>query len=196
MRSIKLHHTHAASCCSCCVWIFLGHVGHEGLGGEDHAGDGNGVLESASRYLGWVEDTSVDHVFVDILAGVVAFANWQGLDVFADDAAFYAGVFSDLAHWRFEGFLDDVDTCLCVCFAHVDGFKGWQNVEEGGAAAGDDAFFNCSLGCREGVFDAMFLFGELGLGGCANLENGYAAQASLARRSDIFRGRNRWWFLR
>ena len=47
--------------------------------------------------------------------------------------------------------------------------------DEGGATAGDDAFFNGRTGRVEGVFDAGFLFLHLGFGGGTDVDDGHTA---------------------
>ena len=47
--------------------------------------------------------------------------------------------------------------------------------DQGGAAAGDDAFFDGRTGRRQRVFDAVLLLLELHLGGRADLDDGDAA---------------------
>ena len=50
-----------------------------------------------------------------------------------------------------------------------------QGVDEGDAAAGDDALFDGRAGGREGVLDAVLLLLQLDLGGGADLDDGDAA---------------------
>ena len=44
--------------------VLLGHIGDEHIGGEDHRGDGSGVLERAAHNLDRVNNASLDHVGV------------------------------------------------------------------------------------------------------------------------------------
>ena len=53
--------------------------------------------------------------------------------------------------------------------------QGGHGVDQGHAAAGDDAFFNRRAGGGKGIFHAVLLFLQLGLGGCANADDGNAA---------------------
>src|SRR6185437_1547706 len=49
-----------------------------------------------------------------------------------------------------------------------------DGANQGYAAARDNAFLDCSAGCVESVFNASLLLLQLGLSGCANLDDGNA----------------------
>jgi hypothetical protein len=51
--------------------------------------------------------------------------------------------------------------------------------DECDAAAGDDAFLDCCTGCVQGVFNAGFLFLNLRLGGCTDVDDCDAAGGEL-----------------
>ena len=85
------------------------------------------------------------------------------------------GVLSDLAQRHFEGFADDVHADLGIFIVHFQLEQVRDGVDQGHATARHDAFFNRSTRGREGVFDAVLLFFQLGLGGCAHTDDGYAA---------------------
>jgi hypothetical protein len=57
----------------------------------------------------------------------------------------------------------------------LDFFQGGQAADQSHAAAGNDAFFNGRAGGVEGVFDAGFLLFHFGFGGCADVDDGHAA---------------------
>ena len=56
------------------------------------------------------------------------------------------------------------------CIGH-----GHLSTKQGDAAAGDDAFLDGGFGGGHGIFDAVLLFLELDLGGCADLQDRNAA---------------------
>ncbi len=82
-----------------------------------------------------------------------------------------------LAIWRsrlFQSAPDDVDADLLVA-VEVQIVQKRDELDEGRAAAGDDAFFDRRTGGRQRIFDAMLLLFQLSLGGRADLDDGDAA---------------------
>ena len=74
----------------------LGQVGLEGLGGQDHGGDGRGVLERAAADLGRVDDAVFDHVAEGVVRGVVAVVDALALaDLVEDDRTLNTSVGRD-----------------------------------------------------------------------------------------------------
>ena len=55
-------------------------------------------------------------------------------------------------------------------------FEGLHGTDVGYAAARDDTFLNGSARCGQRVVHAVFLLFHLHLGGCADVEHGYAAR--------------------
>ena len=67
-----LHHTtHAWGSTHRHSRLLLGLVADETLGGEEHAGDRSGVLQSHTGHLGRVDDSSLAQILVDIGTGIV-----------------------------------------------------------------------------------------------------------------------------
>ena len=85
-----------------------------------------------------------------------------------------AGVVGDLAGRGLEGLADDVDADLGIA-TELDLVEGRDGLQEGRAAAGDEAFLDGRTGRREGILDAVLLLLELDLGGRADLDDGDAA---------------------
>ena len=94
-----------------------------------------------------------------------------------DDRAVHAGVLGDLAQGLLEGALDDLEADLLVVARTWTGrpSRAPGRLDEGDAAAGDDAFLDGGAGCREGVLDAVLLLLHLDLGGRADVDHGHAA---------------------
>jgi hypothetical protein len=73
--------------------------------------------------------------------------------------------------------VDSAGTSGLVTFECRDGvLQCGAGTEKGGAATGDNTFFDGCTCCTEGIFDAVLLFLELDLGGCADLDHGNAAR--------------------
>ena len=155
----------------------LGDVGDERLRGEDHGGDGGGVLEGAAGDLYGVDDAALDHVAVDVVHGVVAelrvVALAHGVD---DDGAFDAGVLGDLDEGLFEDALEELDAGTHVTFeGRGQGVEDGLTADEADATAGDDAFLDGAAGGGQGVLYAQLLLLALDLGGGADFEDGDTA---------------------
>jgi hypothetical protein len=67
------------------------------LGGEQHAGDGSGVLQGHAGHLGGVDHACGKQVLVLLGAGVEAEVGLAVAHFLHHDAAFHAGVGHDLA---------------------------------------------------------------------------------------------------
>ncbi len=84
-----------------------------------------------------------------------------------------AGVVGDLAGGGLEGLAHDVDADLGVAL-ELDLVERRDGLQEGGAAAGDEALLDGRAGRRERILDAVLLLLELDLGGRADLDDGDA----------------------
>ena len=102
-------------------------------------------------------------------------AGRKALDLLNDDGAFVTGVACDGAQGSLEGLADGVDAHDLVGVVGLNGIESLGAVEQSHAATCDDAFLNSCAGCLQGVLDAGLLLLELGLGGCADLQNRNAA---------------------
>src|SRR5712664_4043429 len=136
---------------------------------------GRSILEREAGDLSWINHTGLDQVAeltsfcVEAEVFILRLA-----DASYTQRAFVPGVLGDLAQRFFERTLYDV---------HPDGFivvefellQGRQAAQKSSTAAGDNAFLNCCAGGVHGVFHASFLLLQLGFGGCAHLDDRYAA---------------------
>src|SRR6267154_1309666 len=168
--------TTAVSTCACSgLLVVFPDVGHQSFGGEHQAGNRCGILEREARDLGWVDYARLDQVAelsgIRVEAEVVFLAFTHTVH---DYGAFVARVQGNLPQGFLERALDDI---------HADGFflSELEFVEHRDAAdqcysaASDDAFLDCRAGGVHGVFDASFLFFQLGFGCRAHLDHRYAA---------------------
>ena len=67
-----LHHATHAWCAHWHFRLVLFGVADDTLSGEEHAGDGSGVLKSYTANLGWVDNTRLAEVLISVLTSVVA----------------------------------------------------------------------------------------------------------------------------
>ena len=106
---------------------------------------------------------------------LLLFSAWALLaDHLDDDRAVLAGVGCDPAQRLLQRAAQDLDAGQDVAFS-LDGVERRQCVDQGDATTGDDAFFNRGAGGAKGVLDAVLLLLQLGLGGCADLDDRDAA---------------------
>src|SRR5216684_6755049 len=157
-----------------CLGVFLD-VGDEGFGGEHQARDGSCVLQREAGDLGWVDDAHLDHVAVLAGLGVEAEVLFLGVADPADhNGAFVAGVESDLAGRLLESAPHDACTNGFV-IVELELFDDRDETEQRRAAAGDDTFLDSRAGGVHSVFDTRLLFLQFGFGGCADFDDGDAA---------------------
>jgi len=88
------------------LFLLLRDLGDHGLGREQQARDGGGVLQGGTGHLLRIDDAGLDQVFVFAGGDVVAFIALAALDFLNDQAAFDAGVAGQLAErgrrWRWR----------------------------------------------------------------------------------------------
>ena len=93
-----------------------------------------------------------------------------------DDGAFQTCVRSNLANRLLKSLQNDGSAGLLVAVNGIDiGLNSRNRIDECGAAACDDAFFNSSLRCGQSVLNAHLLLFHLDLGSRTDLDNRYAA---------------------
>src|SRR3954470_21761401 len=172
-----LHHAaHVGHAAAATAAILLGRLGDDRLGGEDVLGDRRGVLERRAGHHRRVDDAGADQV--DVLAGgrVEAVALLGLADLVDHDRALEAGVLRDLAERLLERAQDDPPAGLLVVDVddvEVDRVGG---LEQRHAAARHDALLEGRAGRLQRVLDAVLLLLHLGLGGRADLDDGYTAR--------------------
>ena len=91
-----------------------------------------------------------------------------------DSSTWHANV-TPSVELRFQGARDDLNPRFLVVVGALHLADGRARPDQGHAAAGDDAFFNCSAGSVQRIFAASLLFLHLDFGGCANLDHGNTA---------------------
>src|SRR5579872_1080211 len=137
---------------------------HQGLGGQQHAGDRRGVLHGGPGDLDRVDDALGHQVAVLAGGGVVAVPGGQGGDLRHHDRALHAGVQRDPAGRLGQRALHDPDAGRLVTLAAQVAQVG-GHVHQGCAAPGDDALLDGGPGGGDGVLQAVLLLLQLHLGG-------------------------------
>src|SRR4051812_1717898 len=171
-----LHHPrHVGHAAARAAAVLLGHLGHDGLGGEDVLGDRRGVLERRAGHHRRVDDAGRDEVDV-LAAGRVEAVAGLGLAHLVDhDGALEAGVLRDLAERLLERAHDDPGARLLVVDVEDIEVDGVDGLEQRHAAARHDALLEGRAGGLQRVLDAVLLLLHLRLGGRADLHDGDAA---------------------
>src|SRR5215217_3886636 len=176
-RGGRLHHPrHVGHAAAGAAAVLLGHLGHDGLGGEDVLGDRGRVLQRGARHHGRVDDAGADQV--DVLAGGRVEANAGGLGathLVDHDRALEAGVLRDLTERLLERAEHDAGARLLVVVGDGVDVDGGARLEQRDAAARHDALLEGRAGGLQRVLDAVLLLLHLRLGGRADLHDGHAA---------------------
>ena len=161
-------------------------LGHEGLGGKEQGSDRSCVLQRRPGDLGRVNDSGDNQVFVNTGLCVEAHGPFTRAHLLNNHSTFEAGINGNLAKWFLHRLANDGTTGLLVVGATTHLVDSVLGTEQSNTPTGDDTLFD-SGSCRlDRVLDAVLLLFELDLGGRADLDDGYATRASLARRSWSF----------
>src|SRR5690606_35803997 len=171
----EVHAAHATGRVGSAGLLLLRLVGDHGLGGQEQAGDGSGVLQRRAGDLGRVDDAGLQQVLVLAGRGVQTGTGGQGLDLLRDDAALEAGVDGDLLQRGLNGQLDAVGTGGLVALQLQALEGGLSGLQQRHATTSQDALLDGGLGVADRVLDAVLALLELDLGGGTALDVGYAA---------------------
>ena len=154
------------------LWLFH----HGGLGGKNHAGHGGGVDHGGVGDLHRIDNAVIDEVAVLEGIGVEAFTVGHLGNAGDDDSTVEASVFSDPVGRAGQRAGDGEDADLRLTLEALgEGLEFLGNLDQHGAAAGDDALFDGRAGRVDGVFDAQLTLVDLGLGSRTNADDGHAA---------------------
>src|SRR2546428_4129527 len=78
------HTTHAAHAAGHSRCLFLGRIGDEGIGREEHSSDAGSVLKSGARHLHRIDDTSLEHIPILACQDIEAIPLRAMTDIFDD----------------------------------------------------------------------------------------------------------------
>jgi hypothetical protein len=140
-------------------------------GGEEQRRDRRGVLQRRAGDLGRVDDPILDQVLVLARGGVEPPAGVEPADLLRDDAALEAGVDRDLLERGLQRDLDDVRAGGLVTVQAETLEQAGTGLDQGDAAAGDDALLDGRLRVADGVLDAVLALLELDLGRRSGLDD-------------------------
>src|ERR1700754_4160180 len=167
----EVHAAHAAGRVAGRSSVLLRLVGDDRLGGQEQRGDRGRVLQGRAGDLGRVDDAGLEQVLVLARGRVEALARTQVADLLRDDAALEAGVDRDLLERGLQRDLDDVRAGGLVTVQAQTLEQAGTGLDQGDAAAGDDALLDGRLRVANGVLDAVLALLQLDLGGRADLDH-------------------------
>ena len=175
-------HVHPHAAAAAAAWhrrLLFRDVTDQRAGGQNHGGDGTGILHGAAGDLDRVDDASLQHV--DIVVGQHIVAGGQlGLvqvqhpHLLDHHAAFQTGIASDHAHGLFQRAAQNAHARARIAF-QGDLVQGRHGIDQRHTTARDDALFHSRTGGAQGVLDAVLLFLQLGLGGSTHADDRHAA---------------------
>ena len=110
----RIHRRHGG------IIFFL--LGYNALGGQEHAGDGSGVLKRDARHLGGIYDTGLVEVLVNVRASVITEGSLAFLHALYDYGTFFSGVVDDLTERLLDGALDDFNTRRFILVLALEAF--------------------------------------------------------------------------
>ncbi len=140
------------------------------------AGDRSRVLQRHAHHLGRVDDAGVDEVDILLVLGVIAIGVRLLLQQLADDdRGFLARILDDDADRVLDRAAHDGDALGLVVIVAGEVGEGLGGIEQGGAAAGHDAFLDRRLGGVERVIDAVLALLHFDFGGAADADHRNAA---------------------
>src|SRR5690606_38747402 len=123
-----------------------------------------------------VDDAHFHQVAVLFGLGVEAELGLVRFQHLADhDRAFDARVFRDLTDRSLQGAADDVDAGVLIGVVALQTVQHLGGLQQGHAAARDDAFIGSGAGRVQGVVDAVLLFLHFDFGRAADAQDGDAA---------------------
>src|SRR3954449_181889 len=139
-------------------------LGHQGLGGQQHARDRCGVAYRGARHLHRVDNAGLDEVDVLTGGGVEAVTLGQFAHLADDDIPLVTGVLRDPAQRLDQSRTDDGHADRLVTGKPAVTVECAEDGHECSAAAGDDAFLDRGAGGGDGVLEAVLLLLQLHLG--------------------------------
>ena len=92
------------------VTVILRFIGDEGLSGENHGGDGSGILQTSAGHLSRVHDSFFHHV--DIFTGhsVVAVTLFEFTNTLYNHGTFESSIVGDDSQRLGDGLANDLNT--------------------------------------------------------------------------------------
>src|SRR5690606_8852113 len=146
-----LHHSAHAASGSCRGFFFFRDFRHDSFGRQQQAGDRSSVLEREARYLGRVDNTSIEEVFELVFAGIVTVVFLAFANLADDNRSFLTSIGNDGAQRSFESQTDDVDTSSLVVVVNFNILEGFDSADISNTTTRDDTFLNSSACCVQRI---------------------------------------------
>src|SRR3712207_1670637 len=150
-----LHHSRL------CTWhggsVLLGFIGDEALCGEEHACDRGCVLQSYTSNLGWVDDTFLTKILVNLGTCIVTEVALALAYLIYYHSTFATCVGYNLAQRLLDGTLHDVDTRLLIGIVALQAFQGLLCTYVSGTATYYNTFLDGSTCSTESIVYAILL---------------------------------------
>ena len=167
-------------------WPELGHqrtaatpgrllLGDQRVGGQQQSRDRRAVLQGRATDPQGIDDPHVDHVPVATLEGVEALVDAHLRHLGDHLVAEVARVGRDQVRRLGERAAHDLHAGRVVVL-DVELVEHRRRVHQRDAAAGHDALGHRGAGRGQGVLDPVLQLGQLGVGGCADLDHGDLAR--------------------
>src|SRR5205823_1106849 len=173
---LVVHAAHAAAGWHRGSFFLFGNLRDQCFGGEQEAGDGGGVLQRAPRDFGWIDNARFDEIGVFVVRDVVTFVAFAFLDFLDHERAFLACVIGELTGRLFDRAAHNLYSDFLVGFETAHAVERFLGTKQCDTASWDDAFLDRRTRGVQRVFDARLLLLHLGLGGCADVDDGNAAR--------------------
>src|SRR5260221_5278694 len=163
------HASHAAAAWAGALFLFH-ELGHRGVGREQQAGDGSGVLQRRARDLGRVDHAHFDEIAVGFSLRIEAEVALAFGDLVHHHRGLFARVGDDLAQRLFQGAAHDLDAGLLVGVVALEHVERAAGADVGHAAAGDDTLLDRRAGRVQPVFDTRLFLLHFDFGRGAHLD--------------------------
>ena len=166
----------AAGHCRTCRPV-LRTVSDHRFGGDQQRGDRSRIFQRGAHHLGRVDDAELEHVAIFFGLRVEA----EGCrscfpDLASHDRAVDAGVLGDLAQRSFQRARTMSMPAFWSAFATVKPSSTLPGLDQGHAAADDDAFLNGRTGRVQRVINAVLALFHFDFGHAADPDDGNAAR--------------------
>lgn len=89
------------------------------------------IDESSSNNLGWVDDTSFNHVNILVFASIeTKFFIFLGKEFSNNNCTFSTSVLNNSSNWKFNSLLDDLNTNILIEVISLNVFKSTSSIKK------------------------------------------------------------------
>src|SRR5207253_2656438 len=125
---------------------------------------------------GWIDNAGLHKIDIFTLGDVVAFVAFALLHFLDNERAFRAGVIGQLTHRLFDRATHDLDADFFIGVEASHVLERFLRSDNRDTATRDDAFLDRRPRGVQRVFDARLFLFHLGLGRCADVDDGNTAR--------------------